>query len=425
MSDNHDTPLGQIPVQITPIERIPVIIKIGPIESGTGGNAKAEHVLDGETFTNDDGEQIGTMPDRSGNSWPSSLTDGYSIAHRLYIKVDQYGFYGDNAFVYANDLNFDPKNWLDSKMIFGLQGTLPNMEGTTYDALNVDGGSTPGIIFMQPEKGYYPGVEGYAWIKKSDENWIAENIKSGVIIFGLKGSYEGSGGTGGNAQPSHVIEGETFTNDNGEQIGAMVNRTGTTVPAINLPVANGRISLVPPEGYYPGTNSTTVYRDEFNLIPSNIKKDVTILGVVGTLDSGGGGEPNSTVIWVNDFIDISFKSQVFDTPNNRWEARYSGTISTYVAPGTVDDVLIMGNIEIPYRPLGTNGNVLIGLSGSDFMRIGSDSATMFVTIEFDASTSKFEVVIQSKNQNDIWYTGQSKAPIILQIQYPKLVPFIW
>ena len=44
------------------------------------------------------------------------------------------------------------------------------------------------------------------------------------------------------------------------------------------------------KGSYDYIDSATIIKDE-NLIPENIKKDVTIFGITGTLESGGGETP--------------------------------------------------------------------------------------------------------------------------------------
>jgi hypothetical protein len=54
-------------------------------------------------------------------------------------------------------------------------------------------------------------------------------------------------GGGGNAQPQHVLELYKFTNDEGEQIGQMINRRAENI------VISGGIEKPIPEGYYDGT----------------------------------------------------------------------------------------------------------------------------------------------------------------------------
>jgi len=85
-----------------------------------------------------------------------------------------------------------------------------------------------------------------------------------------------SGGSGGNAQPADVLTGQTFTNDNGDQTGTMVNRG-----AVNL--TPGTTDHIISAGYHNGSGKVIGDPD---LIAANIRKGVDIFGIVGTLVEG-------------------------------------------------------------------------------------------------------------------------------------------
>ncbi len=85
-----------------------------------------------------------------------------------------------------------------------------------------------------------------------DSNIVAGNIKSGVSILGVTGEYSGGGS---NYQSKNVI-----------------------------PTAAG-LTVTPDTGY--DALSSVVIAGSSNLIASNVKKDVEIFGVTGTLESGG------------------------------------------------------------------------------------------------------------------------------------------
>lgn len=94
---------------------------------------------------------------------------------------------------------------------------------------------------------------------------------------------QGKGG-GGNAQPAHLLNGETATTNSGPITGTMVNYSALHVQASQKTTGNydnlGQAAyLMPPKGYYDGT--AWVYSQENNLTSDNIKSGATIFGISG------------------------------------------------------------------------------------------------------------------------------------------------
>lgn len=122
----------------------------------------------------------------------------------------------------------------------------------------------PASVLLQ-EKRVTPGEQeitvepddGFGGLRKvivsGDGDLISENIKQGVNIFGVSGSYAGL------AKMQH----------------------GTAKPT-------GKEFVLQPDNGYTGFDYVTVKGDA-NLEAENIKKGTTIYGVTGTLESGGGG----------------------------------------------------------------------------------------------------------------------------------------
>lgn len=97
---------------------------------------------------------------------------------------------------------------------------------------------------------------------------------NGVYTLRYNGTdfiLQGEGGSG-NATPAQVLSGRTFTNDEGEQTGAMPDRG-----MINTYSSTSDSNFS--SGYY---TEITIKGDN-NLVPFNIKKGVRILGVTGEL----------------------------------------------------------------------------------------------------------------------------------------------
>lgn len=104
-----------------------------------------------------------------------------------------------------------------------------------------------------------------------DANLTAANIKAGTKIFGITGTHAGQ----------------------------KTEQTKT----IDLSMTSGNQVISPDSGKV--LSKVTVNKPS-TLIPDNIKKDVNIGGVVGTLESGGGGDTSET--WVlNEIPDLSKK----------------------------------------------------------------------------------------------------------------------
>ena len=163
------------------------------------------------------------------------------------------------------------------------------------------------------------GVDGYAPVNVSavdstiDNNITAENIRSGVEILGVEGTYEG---TVINNQNKSVIPSaieQQITADSGytglgtvtvsgdsdlvsENIKSGVNIfgvVGNVVESNNTTTTitpTTSLQMITPDSPYNGFSSVTVdavtNSIDKNIVAGNIKKDVTILGVTGTLEEG-------------------------------------------------------------------------------------------------------------------------------------------
>jgi hypothetical protein len=137
----------------------------------------------------------------------------------------------------------------------------------------------------------------------------------------------------GNATASDIISGKTATTDAGEIVGTMPNRgAGGTVTPTNT-------DQTKQAGYY---SSDIVIKGDADLVASNIKKDVDIFGVIGTLDVAtlGGKRFAKGVINppVNDAIirvsGLSFRPKyilIFDSTNNTMVYNYDQSTTTYYA----------------------------------------------------------------------------------------------
>ena len=164
----------------------------------------------------------------------------------------------------AIDANIQAGNIKDGVTILGVTGTFdptPNL-----DTLNV----TPSTSFqtITPTGGAdgFDEVNVSAVTSSIDQNIVAGNIKSGVTILGVTGSYN----------PEPVLE--------------PVSVTPSTSGQLILPTSGS-------DGYNSIVVNPVTSSIDNNITASNIKKDVTILGVTGTFE--GGITPTGTLKIVN------------------------------------------------------------------------------------------------------------------------------
>ena len=164
---------------------------------------------------------------------------------------------------------------------------------------------TPGTSDQSIASGQY--LNGTQTIK-GDSNLTAANIKSGVKIFNVTGSYAGSssGGNTPNLQTKTVTPSEstqTVSPDSGYD-----GLSKVTVNAISSTYIGSDVTKKNAATYIPKTtdqsiasgqylSGTQTIKGDANLVAGNIKSGVSIFGVTGTYAGGGssGGSGNNNV----------------------------------------------------------------------------------------------------------------------------------
>ncbi|MCI1615970.1 MAG: hypothetical protein LKH86_24710, partial [Heyndrickxia oleronia] len=182
-----------------------------------------------------------------------SAADVGAVSTDDYVNHPAFAVASGTANTYSVTLNPAPTGYTDGMAI----SIKINVDSTGPSTLNVNGlGAVP--------------------LKKSNGNDVTNLKANGVYTFRYNAStgnfiLQGEGGSG-NAQPSDVLSGKTFTNDSGEQTGTMPN--------------NGAITITPtttdqaiPQGYHNGSGKV---KGSPNLIAPNIKKGVNIFDVIGS-----------------------------------------------------------------------------------------------------------------------------------------------
>lgn len=220
------------------------------------GDAKPEDVIDGATFTSKEGLAVpGTIPFLpAGQRGSIGLADeAYRTEHATFPAV---------------------------RAIVPIRARL---------AMDAESSAQIDIPF-----GVLPDAEA---------NLLAENIKKGVSIFDVVGTYEGSDGGGGDGVFVEQATPTIRVDYNGKITATAIQEAGQVEAGVKT--ATYQMSTLGYTEYTPGVDDQNIpilkyivgnqiIKGDANLVTENIKKGVSIFGVVGSYEGGGnfGGGDN-------------------------------------------------------------------------------------------------------------------------------------
>ncbi|WP_313132655.1 hypothetical protein [Anaerocolumna sp.] len=161
-------------------------------------------------------------------------------------------------------------------------GTMINRSGATHMADNLY--ADTGYVILKPPIGYYDGVDGSS-VRQNEPNLRSENIRGGVSIFGVAGNSNVVDTSDGVLDANLMVQGLRGYSKGSKYAGTMTNRlSGNDVLAEGYAVKGTSLYLRPPSRN--AFNGGSVYKDEPNLISSNILSGKNIFGVVGSVIAG-------------------------------------------------------------------------------------------------------------------------------------------
>lgn len=248
---------------------------------GTGGDAEDADVLDGKTYTNDDGASTGTMPNIGKEDFtPSAVDQSISLG------------YHDGTGVVSGDADLVSANIKSGINIFGVAGNANVVDTSTGDAVagdilsgkkawvdgteitgnvsaggNVDGGD--GVKVITIPDGLYSGSKTCT---ANDADLLTTNIKSGVTIFGVSGDANVVDTSSGTAAATDILDGKKAWVDG-------VEITGTVAAGVNFDGGEGQKTFAVPAGLYGGVQTATAV--DSDLVTGNIRAGTNIFGVAG------------------------------------------------------------------------------------------------------------------------------------------------
>ena len=217
---------------------------------------------------------------------------------------------------------------------------------------NITVRSQPATFVEEPAEGF----DGIGSVTvEGDENLVAKNIKNGVTILGVKGSYIPD-------STKLMVGYNTITKNGAYTFRPSIGYDGLSrhEVTVNVPVVEEVVdavlqekSVTPkrtkqtvlPDNGYDGLSAVTVYGDNY-LVDYNIKKDVTIFGVTGTYENTVDAELQSKTVTPS-------RNSQFITP----DTNYDGLSSVYIYG---DSNLIASNIREDVTVFGVKGSYSTG-----------------------------------------------------------------
>jgi hypothetical protein len=119
--------------------------------------------------------------------------------------------------------------------------------------------------------GYHNGTGGIA----ADADFVAENIKAGINIWNVSGTFTADG----DATSADLLL-DKIAYVNGAQVVGTIPTITESLGTYST-VDETTVKILAPEGYCDGTTSLVTVT-EANLLAENIKEGITIFGITGT-----------------------------------------------------------------------------------------------------------------------------------------------
>jgi hypothetical protein len=255
---------------------------------GGSGNAQPADVLSGKTFTNDAGDQIGTMTNRGAiNQTLTSQGQSYTVPA---------GYHNGSGKVTANITNLTAANIKSGVAVGGVEGTFTSdatataaqilsgqtayVNGSKVTGSMANRGAVNETLTSQGQSYTVPAGyhNGSGKVTANITNLTAANIKAGVSVGGVAGTFTSDA----TATAAQILYGQTAYVNGSKITGSMSNRTGH-VTGQSISRSGTTLRIRPQPGYYPGDSGNSVQWNDPNWVAQNIREGVSIFGLTGTL----------------------------------------------------------------------------------------------------------------------------------------------
>ena len=191
-------------------------------------------------------------------------------------------------------------------------------------------------------------------LNEKQEKIIPENIKEGIIIFGIEGALKQLDTSDANALASNILE-EKTAYVNGQKV------TGTMEDHGIITITPSELDQMIEEGHI----TKVIVLGDPNLLPENIKLGTTVFGVEGTLNPELKFDTSEATATSNDILsgktayiadgtlatgNIRIGGQIYGHKLREWGHNYSQSyISIYPTKGYYDGTTHTAAVYIPRR----------------------------------------------------------------------------
>lgn len=191
---------------------------------------------------------------------------------------------------------------------------------------------------ITPDSGY----DGLSQVTVAgDADLVAENIKSGINIFGVTGSYAPASVNLQSKSVSPSTVAQTVSPDAGYDGLSQVEVAGAPLQTRTVTPTAAGLEVTKSNSSWYGLFKVNVNGD-VNLIAENIKKDVSIFGVTGTYEGGGSQPINGSLIVATCSSNIT---EVTATIGSNTFTAYLNT-STHKAYITIPYTITSGTVRV-------------------------------------------------------------------------------
>ena len=271
-------------------------------------------------------------------------------------------------------------NVLEGKTFWGLtSGEWGLQTGTVAAGADVTGAD--GAISFDIPNGLY---SGHKTCTATDTDLTADNVKSGIDIFDVTGSYSCTEPTG-DATAADVLIGKTFSNADGTDLtGTMPDNEGDNASTGQAYTTGGPIKLTAPTGFYDGDDTVTATEAEVvaldtDLMAGNIASGKDIFGVTGTAVVATGDATAAQVLTGTTFSNASGAGLSGSMANVGQQDITPGASAQTITQGYHDGTgtvagdadLVGGNIA--------SGKDIFGVTGTAVVATGDATAAQVLT----------------------------------------------